>query len=167
MNLYLMRHGIAVARDGPGRGRDSERPLNRRGKKRTWLIAQAMDDLGIVFDLIVSSPYLRARQTAGIVAEFCGKGGAVHFTKHLQPGGNMEDVIDGIRSRVPLPQDVLLVGHEPYLSGLASLLIAGKGNSVLDLKKGGLCKLSVTSLTAGKCASLQWLLTPRLMIRNR
>ncbi len=57
----------------------------------------------------------------------------------------------------------MLVGHEPYLSTLISLLLSGDGGLQVEMKKGGLCKLSVESLKHGRCAKLEWLLTPRQM----
>src|SRR2546430_12625846 len=64
------------------------------------------------------------------------------------------------RSR-PAPESVLLVGHEPYLSNLVSLLCAGGPNLSLTLKKGGLCRMEVEQLRAARCAHLEWLLAPR------
>ena len=58
---------------------------------------------------------------------------------------------------------MLLVGHEPYLSGLISLLVSGEATCAVVMKKGGLCKLSIESLKPGRCAALEWLLTPKQM----
>ena len=69
MNLYLLRHGIAVDPSKPGIARDAERPLLPKGKRRLRQIAEAMGALGISFDVILSSPYERAKQTAEIVAK--------------------------------------------------------------------------------------------------
>ena len=68
-----------------------------------------------------------------------------------------------MNSLKPSPESVLLVGHEPYLSGLISLLVSGKETFTVTMKKGGLCKLSTDSLHHGRCAALDWLLTPRQM----
>ena len=62
-------------------------------------------------------------------------------------------------------ESVLLVGHEPYLSGLISTLIAGMPSIPINLKKGGLCCLTVQALTYGQCATLEWLLAPRQLLR--
>ena len=64
MNLYILRHGIAVERGTPGYAKDADRPLTLEGERKLQLIAQAMKALDLAFDLILSSPYLRARQTA-------------------------------------------------------------------------------------------------------
>ena len=61
----------------------------------------------------------------------------------------------------PRPESVLLVGHEPYLSGFIALLCAGDGGLRLALKKGGLCRLDAETLRHGQCATLEWLFTPR------
>lgn len=63
----------------------------------------------------------------------------------------------------PTPESVLLVGHEPFLSGLVSLLVAGNEGFCVVMKKGGLCKLAIDSLKHGRCAVLEWLLTPKQM----
>ena len=66
MNLYLLRHGIAVERGTPGLDKDADRSLTPKGERRLWRITEAMEALKLSFDLILSSPYLRARQTAEI-----------------------------------------------------------------------------------------------------
>ena len=63
----------------------------------------------------------------------------------------------------PEPENVLLVGHEPYLGKVVALLAAGNISREIDFKKGGLCKLEADFLLYGRCAKLAWLLTPRQM----
>ncbi len=63
----------------------------------------------------------------------------------------------------PSPDDVLLVGHEPYLSDLISLLLSGESGLAIVMKKAGFCKLSIGQLCFGRCATLEWLVTPKLM----
>jgi phosphohistidine phosphatase len=63
----------------------------------------------------------------------------------------------------PTPESVLLVGHEPFLSGLISLLATGHEGFCVVMKKGGLCKLTIEALRHGRCATLEWLLTPKQM----
>ena len=59
---------------------------------------------------------------------------------------------------------VLLVGHEPYLSELISILLSGTTNLRIDFKKAGLCKLTVDHLHLGRCASLEWLVAPKVFV---
>ena len=163
MNLFILRHGLAVERGTAGYAKDADRPLTPKGERKLWQIAEAMEALKLSFDVILASPYLRARQTAELVAEGLGARKRVEFTETLTPRGKSEDLIELLRSRKPLPESVLLVGHEPYLSELVSTLISGGTQVALIFKKGGLCKLEVNSLRHGRCAALAWSLTPKQM----
>jgi phosphohistidine phosphatase len=163
MNLYILRHGIAAEAGTPGQGKDSERPLTPEGKRKLHQIAAAMEALELSFDLILSSPYVRAEQTARIVAERLKPRKKMEFSDTLMPGGGMSNLIREINLLRPPPEEVLLVGHEPYLSELISLLVSGGVGVSVVMKKGGLCKLAAERLQYGRCATLEWLLTPRQM----
>jgi len=159
MNLYLLRHGLAA--DESQTGKDADRPLTSKGKRKLRKIAQALEALQLQFELILSSPYLRARQTAEIVAEALNAKHVLELTDCLTPHGDTHELFALITSRKPIPRDVLLVGHEPYLSELISVLVSGSSSLAVVMKKAGLCKLSADSLKVGRCASLEWLLTPK------
>ncbi len=163
MNLYILRHGLAVEHGAPGYAKDADRPLTPKGERKLGRIADAMDALELSFDLILSSPYTRARQTAEIVAEALGAHKQLEFSDDLMPEGKFKKLIEWLNHPKSPPQDVLLVGHEPYLSGLTSLLVAGDSSFSVVMKKGGLCKLSAESLKHGRCAAMEWLLTPKQM----
>jgi phosphohistidine phosphatase len=82
----------------------------------------------------------------------------------LTPAGSTKKLVEMIGNRRPRPGDLLLVGHEPYLSQLISLLVTGDGEcAAVVMKKGGLCKLSAELVEHGRCASFEWLLTPKQM----
>jgi phosphohistidine phosphatase len=162
MNLYIMRHGIAVDRDPASFPDDSRRPLTLKGEDRVRLIADAMRSLELSFDHILSSPHLRASQTAEIVANALGAKDQLLFTDALVPEGEPKAVIRAVNQLKPAPENVLLVGHEPLLSQLISVLIASQPDAAIDLKKGGLARLELEgALRHGKCAELAWLLTPK------
>jgi phosphohistidine phosphatase len=163
MELYLLRHGIAVMRDDLDFERDNERPLTPKGKRQLRQIAAAMKKMGLRFDLILSSPYLRAKQTAEIVAEPLKLQKKLAFSDELTPGGNPKALIQQLNATHPNANAVLLVGHEPYLSRLIGLLTTGETNLGMDLKKGGLGKLEIEKLCHSRCATLAWLLTPKQM----
>jgi phosphohistidine phosphatase len=165
MNLYLLRHGLAVELGPHTLAKDSERLLTPKGMRKMREVGQAIDGLGLEFDLILSSPYLRARQTAEIVARTLKAEKKLQFTDALTPGAKAKEVIVQINATSPKPESVLLVGHEPFLSELISLLLSGDSGLPITLKKGGLCSLAVDSLKAGRCATLEWLLTPKQMGR--
>jgi len=159
MEIYILRHGIAVNRGTPGYKKDSDRPLTPEGEEKVHQIAKAMLAMELKFDLILSSPYLRSKQTAQIVAAELDE--EVTLTDLLTPDGNPLELIRELNDEKP--QSVLLVGHEPYLSGLISVLVTGESKAAIELKKGGLCKLSADRVSFGQCATLNWLLTPKQM----
>ncbi|MGA2029871.1 MAG: phosphohistidine phosphatase SixA [Verrucomicrobiota bacterium] len=162
MNLYILRHGLAVECGTPGYKKDSDRPLTAKGKRRMWQIAEAMEAMELNFDMILSSPFLRARQTAEIVAETFELRKKLALTEALTPDGNPKLLVEQLNKLKV--KDILLVGHEPYLSQLIGLLVSGNTNMALDFKKGGLGKLEAETLRCGRCATLAWLLTPRQMM---
>ena len=159
MEIYILRHGIAVERGMPGYKRDSDRPLTKEGEEKLHQIAQAMLAMDLKFDLILSSPYVRAAKTAQIVASELDE--EVTFTEFLEPEGNMLALVGHINDEKP--QRVLLVGHEPDLSRFISLLTTGGTAAAIELKKGVLCRMTTEKLTFGKCATLNWLPTPKLL----
>jgi phosphohistidine phosphatase len=162
MNLYIMRHGIAVDRDPVSFPDDSRRPLTLKGEDRVRLIADAMRSLELSFDHILSSPHLRASQTAEIVVSALGAKDQLDFTDTLAPEGDPKALIRAVNQLKPAPENVLLVGHEPFLSQFIALLISGQPDAAIDLKKGGLARLELEgSLRHGKCAELVWLFAPK------
>jgi len=163
VNLYLLRHGIAVERGAPGFKTDADRPLTPKGKRQLRDIAGAMRNMDLDFDLILSSPFRRARQTAEIVAQNLKQAKQLAFSDELTPEGNPKALIRQLNELQPAPENILLVGHEPYLSRFAARLISGEDTARLELKKGGLCRLETDFLRFSRCAVLQWLLTPRQM----
>jgi phosphohistidine phosphatase len=159
MNLYLLRHGIAVERGTRGYERDADRPLTLKGRRKLRHVIAAMRVMDLRFDVILSSPLVRARETAKIASKRLRK--KLTLTQHLAPGASAAALVR-LLQRLKR-EDVLLVGHEPDLSRLASLLLTGGWNLPLVLRKGGLCKLSIERLRNGRCAVLEWLLTPQQM----
>ncbi len=167
MELYILRHAIAVQRGTPGYERDSERPLTPKGVKKMRAIAKGMQALGLDFDLILSSPFPRAKETAEIVAKTFKALKKLKFSDSLAVGGDAAELIDELNQTYNSHQSILLVGHEPYLSDLISVLVAGDSRIDVTMKKGGLCKLTVNSLQYARCATLDWLIAPRHLTRVR
>jgi phosphohistidine phosphatase len=113
------------------------------------------------FDAVVSSPLLRARQTAQIVTEALALRRKLVLTDHLAPDGSPKSLVEQLNEPGARKKNVLLVGHEPYLSQLIAVFVAGSTTAAIDLKKGGLAKLEVEKLRYARCATLAWLLTPK------
>jgi phosphohistidine phosphatase len=162
MNLYLMRHGIAVAADQPGIESDSERPLTSKGTKRMRQAARGVRRLGVSFDKILTSPFVRARQTAEIVAESLGLEDRLEDLSELTPENSVDHVISGL-IRFQDKEHLLLVGHNPLLSFAFSFLVSSKTTIKLEieLKKGGLCRIEIDSLPPDTPGTLHWFLTPK------
>jgi phosphohistidine phosphatase len=164
MKIFLLRHGIAFEHGTPG-FKESARPLTAKGERKMRQIAKAMRAMNLDFDVVLSSPLVRTRQTAEIVTEALRMTKLLKFSDALMPEGNQKQLIQLLQRIRPLPKNVLLVGHEPYLSQFLSLLVTGNFDSQFEMKKGGLCKITVERLKASRCAVLEWLLTPRQMER--
>ena len=159
MNLFFLRHGIAA--DKENYSKDADRPLTEEGAKETRKAARGIDALDLELDLILSSPFQRTRQTAEITAETLKLENKLKFHEALQTDGDPIKIVRDInRSSVRL-RNVMLVGHEPYLSTLISLLLTGARQGFIALKKGGLARLEIETLKFGKCAELKWLMTPK------
>lgn len=167
MKLYILRHGDAADAGDPRFSSDADRPLTPKGIQRTKSLAHGLRGMEISFDHIFSSPLVRARQTAEIVERGVLFNGRLELTAHLSPTGDFEKLMGQLAAIRPAPDCVLLVGHEPYLSRLISLLCLGGAGLPLVLKKGGLARLEVESPRAEKCATLEWLMTPRVFESKR
>jgi phosphohistidine phosphatase len=160
MNLFLLRHAIAVEPGTPGIKSDADRPLSPEGRKKMRAIAKGMKVLDLSFDLILSSSYVRARETAEIVAKEFGLESVLAFTPRLEVGGDPAALIAEVAERGEDLSDVLLVGHEPQLSRLISHLLSGNSSLPITMKKGGLCKLDLSRARYARLAALEWLMTP-------
>jgi len=162
MNLYLMRHGIALPQDDPSVASDGERPLSHKGVKRMRKAAKGVRRLGIPFDALLTSSLLRARQTAEIVASTLGMEDRLEEISGLAPESTVEHLMFGL-TRYQDREHLLLVGHEPLLSDTLSYLLRERQTSPLDvdLKKASLCRVEIDALPPTSPGKLHWLLTPK------
>src|SRR5919197_3838762 len=145
VDLFVLRHGEAGKRFSSD-NKDFGRPLTVTGKKEVADIAASLKDLGIKFDLIISSPLKRAHQTAAIVAKTLKNEKKMEDWNELKPEGNKQDLYRKLSSSTRFKQysSVLIVGHEPYLTEMISDIISdGKsgGSGHIVLKKAGLARL--------------------------
>ncbi len=136
MRLILMRHGEAGDSDPQRWPDDRDRPLTEAGRGEHRAVASALRRMGLVFDRLLSSPLVRARQTAQITAEVYGVRD-VELTDALGDRATPEALLTQLR---PLARDheaVLCVGHEPFLPRMAGLLIAGSDRARIEMRKSG------------------------------
>ncbi len=157
MILYFLRHGLAGSRE-EWEGDDRERPLIKKGEKRMALSAEMMDAIIPDLDEIITSPLVRARQTAEIVADELGMRDAMVEDERLAPGFNLER-LELIVKDYPNAEALMLVGHEPDFSETIGRLIGG-GNILC--KKGGLARVDLSNLDP-LLGDLVWLLQPRIL----
>ena len=165
-----MRHGKAGA--GSPHPDDGRRPLNAAGKAEAAEISAALARAGIAFDFVASSPLSRAVQTAEIVAP--GRKGRrrVELWDELKPEAAPGAALSRIAG-LQFGPSALLVGHEPGLGALVGSIMAAAGPAAragrappsLAVKKGGMAKLRMLSLSPAPRGQLRWLATPRQLRR--
>jgi phosphohistidine phosphatase len=162
MNLYLMRHGIALPQEDPSVASDAERPLSQKGVKRMRKAAKGVRRLEIPFDALLTSPLLRARQTAEIVAGALGMDDRLEEISGLAPESTVEHLLFSL-NRYQDRKHLLLVGHEPLLGDTLSHLLGGRQKIRLafDLKKASLCRVEIETLPSPASGKLHWLLSPK------
>jgi phosphohistidine phosphatase len=160
MEICFFRHGIAADKNDPGIGSDRDRALTPDGVRKTRAAAEGLARMELSFDRILTSPWLRALQTARIVAEVLGISKLVEEMDELAGDRSVEDVVDGL-SRHADAQRVMLVGHQPLLGECIATLLTGGMELQVDLKKGGACLVETENVRSfGKGVQL-WLLTPK------
>jgi len=160
MNIFILRHAVAVERED-WNGDDAARPLTPEGERQLRKVCAAMKRLAPGFDAVVSSPYERAKRTAEIVAEELNLKKQLKFSDELRPEGDPKKLVREITTSGRPPENLLLVGHEPYLGELVSVLLTGKAKLEIDFKKAGLCRLKAENLEYDRCATLVWLMGPK------
>lgn len=156
--LYLVRHGIAEER-GPAWPDDTLRPLTERGQKRFARAAAGFVRLEDAPDLILTSPLVRARQTAELLS-LAADGVSVERMDALSPDGPAAAILAKLRRTGA--ERVALVGHEPDLGHLAAILLGA--SRPLPFKKGGICRIDVEWRREAK-GTLVWFLSPAALRR--
>lgn len=159
MELYLIRHGIAQEKED--NFPDEERALTKEGYQKTEKVALALKKLALKFDLILTSPLVRAKQTAEILFKM-GLAPKVEECKHLAPDGLIEGwVKEWLEAKNYSPNTQLaLVGHEPDLSSWAEILLWGDAKESLVLKKAGMIGIKLPEKGSPLGSSQMFLLTP-------
>jgi len=154
MELYLMQHGQAFSEEA-----DPERSLTPEGESQIGKSGRALRKMGVAFDLVVTSPKKRARQTAGIVATHLSYPvDDIKVTETLQPKSPADQAIAFLRAYED-KRSVLVAGHLPSLGEIASALLAEGVGVAIHFEMGGVCRIDVDLLQAGP-GELMWYLVP-------
>jgi len=162
IDLYLIRHGLAG--EFGSYADDRQRPLTEAGRDKTRRVADRLVSLGLQFEQILTSPLLRAQQTAEILCE-AGLSQQLELTEYLATG-NFEDWLAWLATWNPnTAHPLAFVGHEPSLSQWAERLVWGQVNHSIRLKKAGVIGLSLpaTGSPVGRSV-LFWLTPPKFLV---
>ena len=157
--LYLIRHGLAEER-GEAWPDDTKRPLTEDGILRMRKAARGLARLGATMDIVLTSPLVRARQTAEIVAAGLDPRPSLVQTESLAPEGSFAAVVAELTKHVRRTR-IALVGHEPNIGELAARLIGSR--HAIEFKKGAVCRIDVEALPPSGPGDLRWLLTPKIL----
>jgi len=164
MKLHALRHAIAVERGTPGYEDDSTRPLTDDGIRKMKQAARGLRRLKLDVDLILSSPYRRAMETARIAADYLDASQRLEVLDALAATVGAAEAVRGISERAAGAASVMIVGHEPQLSEIGSVLLAGHEDLDLQLKKAGLFTLDCRRIAPREGTLESWL-PPRVLRR--
>jgi phosphohistidine phosphatase len=157
--LYLIRHGLAEER-GEGWPDDTKRPLTAEGIAKMRKGTRGLSSLGVAMDVILSSPLVRARQTADIVAAGLGSRPAVVNVESLAPGASYAAIVADLEKHARKAR-MGLVGHEPGIGELAARLIGSR--HPIEFKKGAVCRIDLDEIPPGGPGNLRWMMTSKIL----
>ena len=163
MQMYIVRHGIAIDREDPKCPPDPERYLTEEGVEKTKQVAKGVAALGITGDLFLTSPYVRAAQTAGIFASALDYAKQkIRRTDLLLPGAEPTQLFREL-AKDKQASTVFLFGHAPQLDDIIATALGSKKH-VASLKKAGVAFLELKRLSPA-IGQLVWLATPKMLRR--
>ena len=157
--LYLIRHGLAEER-GDAWPDDTRRPLTEEGMSRLRKGARGLVRLGVTLDVVLTSPLVRARQTADIVAAAFNVRPTIAVIESLVPGGSVQAVLTDLEAHARRAS-IALVGHEPGMGELAARLTGSR--RAFEFKKGAVCRIDVQELPPNQPGTLRWFMTPKML----
>lgn len=159
LELFLIRHGLA-AEAGDEHPDDAKRPLTSQGISRLRREARGLKAVGVAFDQILTSPLVRARQTADVFAQAQDRKPPIAQTEALAPGGTPAQVTASLAD-YGRRKAIALVGHEPNMGELAAKLLGTR--TPVPFKKGAICCIELDSVPPVKPGRLAWFATPKML----
>jgi len=157
--LYFVRHGLAEER-GDAWPDDTKRPLTEEGMSRLRKAVRGLARIGVAIDVVLTSPLVRARQTADIVAGGLDPRPSIVNVDSLAPAGSYAAVLADLEKHSRKCR-LALVGHEPMLGELAARLVGSR--HPIEFKKGGVCRIDVDNLPPAGPGALRWMVTPKIL----
>lgn len=157
--LYLIRHGLAEER-GEAWPDDTKRPLTEEGMSRLRKSARGLARLGVVFDVVLTSPLVRTRQTAEILAAAFNARPPIVNVDSLTPDGSYQALLVDLEKQARRSR-IALVGHEPGIGEIAARLAGSRHR--FSFKKGSVCRIDLDLLPPAGPGTLRWFATPRML----
>ncbi|MCE9603369.1 MAG: phosphohistidine phosphatase SixA [Planctomycetia bacterium] len=160
MRLYIIRHAWA---EEPGDARwpnDADRPLTESGKKRFKKVVEILATRGFAPELIVTSPYVRTRQTTEILHDHLSKKPALVESAALAPGSRLADLVEWTNERKE--SEIAWVGHMPDVALMTAALI-GDRHTLIDFGKGAVAAIDFDAAPAAGNGTLRWFVSPKLL----
>jgi len=157
--LYIIRHAVAEER-GDAWPDDAKRPLTEDGTSRMRKAARGVSRLGVTLDVVVTSPLVRAKQTAEIVAAAMNPRPPIVTAESLGAEGTFQEIIADLEKQSRRTR-IAIVGHEPGIGEFAARLIGSR--HPIEFKKGAVCRVDVDALPPSGPGDLRWLLTTKIL----
>jgi phosphohistidine phosphatase len=157
--LFIIRHAVAEER-GDAWPDDAKRPLTEDGAARMRKAARGVGRLGVTLDVVVTSPLVRAKQTAEIVAAAMNPRPPIVSIESLTPDGTFQDIIADLEKQAKRTR-IAIVGHEPGIGEFAARLIGSRHS--IEFKKGAVCRIDVDALPPSGPGDLRWMLTTKIL----
>lgn len=159
VKLFLVRHGIAVDRIGSDIRSDFDRYLTPEGFKECEQVAAGLARLGVKPEIFITSPLVRAKQTADVFSAGLTKSSSprLEICRALAPGGKFSEILAAVPKDV---EQVMFFGHEPDMSNFAQHLLAS--DVEIPFKKSAVCRIDVDKIPPEDAGVLKWFITPKL-----
>ena len=157
--FYLVRHGLAGLR-GPAWPDDTKRPLTPKGAARMRQVVRGLRRLDVTVELVLTSPLVRARQTAAVLVAGLEGRPALRVLAALSPGATPARLAKSL-AEFTRPQALAIVGHEPDLGRFGAWLVGAV--APLPFKKGGVCRIDTPAALKKGAGQLIWLAAPRML----
>ena len=158
MELLIIRHGEAVPVDKQKIRKDADRTLTAKGRKNTAQTAKILNKMGCEPQLILTSPLVRARQTAEVLSKHLQNKAKIKESDLLKPSTPPDQILKELNDA--REQSIIITGHCPVLDHLASLLISSNKDVKIQLKKSSICAISFENKIIPGQGTLEWLLQP-------
>lgn len=164
MNLIIIRHGIAEDKSNPEK--DFDRKLSKQGIKEAKLMGKFLKKIKIKTNLILTSPFIRAKQTAEVIADKWNlPAKKILVEDELKPDGNKINLLNKAQDLIKKEKTITLVGHQPYLGKLMSLLIFNSEFGEIPLEKGAVAIFNVKDNLLNNKQEWLSIITPEVLKR--